>query len=168
MHHAPLDYEVCIHEAGHAVAACLRGVEFLRVQVDWDLDTLQTTGMMSRRRGTATHAEVCLAGPAALAFYRGEAGVLDFRGIESSPGARGDVHALFRSWYGRGGSRRDYYEGEFALRTERLFRAVLGEVVEPLFSAIQETALLLQRRYVLHPREVRQVLFGPRGRSCAL
>jgi hypothetical protein len=167
MHHAPLDYEVCIHEAGHAVAACLRGVAFLRVQVDYDLDTEQTTGMLSRPRGSPTHAEVCLAGPAALALYRGEAQGLDFRGLDASPGARGDVHALFRSWYGNAG-RRDYYDGEFARRTERLFRAVLGEVVEPLFSAVQDTASLLQRRQVLHPREVRQVLFGPRGRSCAL
>jgi hypothetical protein len=157
MHHGPLDYEVCIHEAGHAVVACLRGVAFLRVEVDYDLDTEQTTGMLSRPRGTPTDAEVSLAGPAALAFYRGEAGGLDFRRIESSPGARGDVHGLFRFWYGLG-SREPYYGGEFARRIEALFRAVVGEVIEPLFPAVRETARRLQGQQILYPPDVRAVL----------
>ena len=155
MTHSPLDYEVCIHEAGHAVAACYYGIDFDRVQVDFDLDTERTTGMLSQARGTPTHAGISIAGPAALAYYRGEAAHLDFRGIESSPGARGDIHALYRSWYGRAPrTRRDYFGGEFAQHTEQLFRRSLDEIIEPLFPAIGETARYLQSRGTLFPDEV--------------
>ena len=161
MTHTPLNFEVCIHEAGHAVAACYYGIDFHQVQVDFDLDTEQTTGMLSQGRGTPTHAGISISGPAALAYYRGEAEHLDFRGIESSPGARGDIHAIYRNWYGSAPrTRRDYYGGEFARHTERLFRTALQEIIDPLFPFIGETARRLQSQEILSPEEVRALLFA--------
>lgn len=164
MNDTPLDYEVCIHEAGHAVTACLRGVDFHRVQVDFDLDTELTTGLLSQGHGVPTHTEISIAGPAALAFYRGEAEGLDFRGIESSPGARGDIHAIFRAWYGSGG-RVAYYDGVFARRTERLFRGTVAEVIAPHFPLILATAARLWEKQVVSPAEVRAIVLGPDDRA---
>lgn len=159
MIHSPLDYEVCIHEAGHAVAACLRGIDFHRVQVDFDLDTEQTTGQLSQGRGVPTDTWVSIAGPAALAFYRGEAEGLGFRGIESSPGARGDIHAIFRAWYGCGGGVA-YYDGVFARRTERLFRGTITKIIAPHFPGILATAARVREQQALSAAEVRAIVRG--------